>query len=202
MRRNNFGRFKKIMDVHPVGASSSKMHNMDELLLEFKIEPNSTVLDLGCGPGDYSIEFAKQVSPQGKVIAIDNDDDVINYLDQRIENEKELDIDTYVADIRKTLPLKDNSVDICCIITVLHILNIRKHGNNIFNEIRRVLKPGGRLITIDVKKEDYDFGPPISMKISNEQLEPMVEKVGFTKESMIDLTYNYMLKFNLEQKDA
>lgn len=175
---------------------------MDQLLSEFIIDPNSTILDLGCDPGDYSIQLAKEVMPNGKLIAIDNDAEVIDYLNQRLVDETELNIETLVADARNELPLEDNSVDLCCIITVLHILNIRKRGNTIFKEIKHVLKPNGRLITIDVKKEDYDFGPPTSMKVSHQQLEALAENAGFLKEEMVDLNYNYMLKFKLEQKDV
>jgi ubiquinone/menaquinone biosynthesis C-methylase UbiE len=35
------------------------------------VRPGDTVIDLGCGPGFFTIEMAKQVGPSGKVIAVD-----------------------------------------------------------------------------------------------------------------------------------
>ena len=35
------------------------------------IQPGNTVIDLGCGPGFFSIEMAKMVAPSGRVIAVD-----------------------------------------------------------------------------------------------------------------------------------
>ena len=67
----------------------------------------------------------------------------------------------------------------------------------IFNEIRRVLKPNGRLITIDCKKELSHFGPPAHLRLSEKELIDMAAKYGFKNTNYTDLTYNYMLQFDV-----
>ncbi|MGL1958945.1 MAG: class I SAM-dependent methyltransferase [Colwellia sp.] len=118
-----------------------------------------------------------------RAIAVDRNQDIIERLNQRIIDNQVTNIETRVANIKQALPLKDNSVDVCLLITVLHILNIRNIGDFIFNEIERVLKPNGRLITLDLKKEDFDFGPPTSMKIASDELELIAIKSGFSKKN-------------------
>ena len=44
------------------------------------IEPGQTVLDLGCGPGTFSIVMAKMVGESGKVIAVDVQEEMLQIL--------------------------------------------------------------------------------------------------------------------------
>ena len=199
MTKCNFGKFKHKCDIHKIGSSSYKMHNSEMLLREFNLKKGDNVLDLGSGPGDYSIEISKLIGNEGQVISIDKDKDVIEYLNERIIKNNIQNIKTFVANIKEKIPLKDNSIDICVIITVLHTLNIKKIGNDFFSEVKRVLKPNGHLITIDVKKKDMGFGPPLNMRISSDELEEIVEFVGFKKERFVDLNYNYMMEFRINK---
>ena len=41
------------------------------------IKPGMRILDVGCGPGTISIDFAKRVGPQGSVVGVENSEDVI-----------------------------------------------------------------------------------------------------------------------------
>ena len=44
-----------------------------DLLDRIELSPGSTCLDLGCGGGDITVEMARRVGPDGRVIGIDND---------------------------------------------------------------------------------------------------------------------------------
>ena len=46
------------------------MHRPEKLLAGL-VEPGMTVLDIGCGPGYFSLSMARPVGPQGRVIAAD-----------------------------------------------------------------------------------------------------------------------------------
>lgn len=52
-------------------------------------------------------------------------------------------INTMVSDITRSLPVEDNSVDICLLSTVLHIFNLSKYGQGLYSEVSRVLKVPG-----------------------------------------------------------
>lgn len=192
----NFGKLKKKIDIHPIGSSSLRMHDVKKLIKSFNIKKGDTILDLGCGPGDYSLEISKSVGETGKIIAIDENEDVINYFKKRIRQNN---IKTYTHDILKKLPLDDSSADICIIITVLHALNIKKHSHNFFKEMARVLKPHSKLFIINVKKENYGFGPPMSMRIPPEELKKIVPTDNFIKTNFMDLGYNYLMEFKTKK---
>jgi len=79
--------------------------------------------------------------------------------------------------------------------TVLHAINFDKYKETVFKEIYRVLKPFGRLITIDCSKKDLSFGPPESMRLDSEEIEKTAKQTGFKKINHIDLGFNYLNRF-------
>ena len=56
----------------------------------FKI--GDSILDLGCGPGSCSVELAKIVGPDGRIISIDRSESFIRYLNA-LKTEQNLPID-------------------------------------------------------------------------------------------------------------
>lgn len=197
MRKCNFGKLKGKCDVHRVGSSSLKMHDEEKLLKEFNVNSGDKMLDLGCGPGDYSLRLSEIVGEEGRIFSIDRNEEVIGYLRERISKIGITNIETHISDITKNLPLEDNSIDVCIIITVLHILNIKQTGSEFFGELKRILKPGGRLITIDVKKDVTGFGPPQAMRLDPNEISQVASKVGFVQKRLLDLGHTYLLEFGV-----
>lgn len=195
MKKCNFGKFKELCDVHKRGSSSFMMHDHKKVFNLMGIKNGFSVLDLGCGPGDYSIEAAKIVGLSGVVYAMDKNSDLVEDVAARADGENLSNIKTIVGDITERLPFEDGSIDVCMAITVLHIPAISKKMSSLFREIGRVLKLGGDLITIDVKKEDPSFGPPMNMRLSPEDIEMSMYGSCLQKVGLEDLGYNYMLRF-------
>jgi len=195
MKKCNFGELKDLCDVHKRGSSSFRMHDHKKVFKLVGIKSGYFVLDLGCGPGDYSIEAAKIVGQSGTVYAMDKVPELIEDVAVRAEKENLHNIKTIVGDITERLPFEDGSIDVCMAITVLHIPAISGKRGELFREISRVLKPGGSLITIDVKKGDSSFGPPMSMRLSPEDIEKSMTGLCLQKEGLEDLGYNHMLRF-------
>ena len=176
--------------------SSFRMQDPNLVFEALQLQPGDRFLDLGCGVGDYSCHASKIVGPSGTVYAIDKSESLILDLKEKIEtNEVLTNIKPITSDITDSIPLKDKSIDACLIATVLHIPNIKNNPQKLFMETCRVLKPGGHLITIDCKKKESNFGPPLHMRISEEEVENAVTPCGFRKLKTIDLGYNYLIKF-------
>ena len=179
------------------GPSSFFMHNPDSVFTELELKPGDTFLDVGCGPGEYALYASKEVGPSGVVYALDKWQRMIEILTEEATSQGLENIKTVLCDIIGRLPLKDKCVDVCLIATVLHSLNLARDGKTLFSEIHRVLKPHGRLAIINCKKEDQPFGPPKHKRLSPQQTEALITPHGFTKLSLIDLGYNYMIQFSV-----
>lgn len=171
-----------------------------ELVFEkLMLKSGDVFLDLGCGAGDYSLYAAKIVGTTGRVYAIDLWEKYLDGLKKAASVQNLKNIYTNVCDIRAGLDIVNGSVDVCFISTVLHMFGLAEIGEKLFIEIRRVLKPGGCLSIIECKKEQMPFGPPLNMRISEEELEKVLGKYGFLKTDYIDLGANYMVMFATKQ---
>ena len=180
---------------HKKGKSSFWMQDPELVFGELNLKEGDYFLDLGCGPGDYSIRASQLIGNSGMVCALDRNHDAIVDLRDKAVSVGSKNIKAEVCDIAGPLPVKDSSVDICFISTVLHSLNLADVEKALFGEIKRVLKPDGRVAIIECKKEVQPFGPPIGMRISPEELEGTITKYGFERISLGDLGYNYLIQF-------
>ena len=144
--------------------------------------PGENVFDVGCGTGTLAIAMAPNVSP-GKVHGIDASPQMIE-----VANEKSakagLDIDFRVALI-EAIPFPDHFFDLVTSSLMLHHLpdDLKRTG---LAEIRRVLKPGGRFLAMDLATESHSpLGHLLSI-VGNapggsviDKLAPMMKEVGF-----------------------
>ncbi len=179
------------------GPTSTHMHPPDLVFKNINIQDGDSFLDMGCGIGEYSVYVSSLVGKTGRIIAFDINKDTIDHLRKEISDSGITNIDAKVADITKPLPLADNSINVCFVATVLHALNLRESKHTLFSEIYRVLKPGGKLITIDCKKEITHFGPPEHLRLSPPELVEIANEFDFVYTRYTDLGYNFMLEFNL-----
>lgn len=182
---------------HNHGPSSFWMNDPKLIFSELNLKEADYFLDLGCGTGDYSIYASEIVGNSGIIYALDKWKNLVDDLQEKTGSQGRANIRTMVADITGALPIEDNCIDVCFLATVMHALNPTKDGNMLFNEIRRILKPEGRMAIIECKKEDMPFGPPLQMRLSAEEIENSVRPYGFEKMSTVDLGYNYMIQFRL-----
>lgn len=177
------------------GPSSFNMHNSELVFEKINLQKGDTLVDLGCGPGDYSIHAAQILGEQGKVFAVDIWSEMLVGLNDEAQSLNLNNITTIESNICQAINLNDNCADHCLIATVMHGQKVTNTCENLFPEIVRILKPGGQLIIIECKKEEMPFGPPLKMRISPEELEDGVTPYGFQKTDYVDLGYNYMMLF-------
>ena len=169
------------------------MHDPELVFDALSLKEGDIFLDMGCGPGDYSIRASEILGDSGITYALDRWQDVVDDLAEKAGSRGLGNIRAIVSDITEHLPVEDESVDLCFISTVLHSLDLTYFEKSLFGEIRRVLKPGGRVVIIECKKEEQPFGPPMSMRLSPEEIESSIMRYGFEKVGLVDLGFNYMI---------
>jgi len=111
-------------------------------LTPFGIAPGSTVLDLGCGTGLFTTEMARQVGAQGRVHAVDIQEEMIDATRARVTAAGMAQRVSFHHSGAYRLPLESASVDIAILIATLSEIPDRLLA---LDELRRVIKPGGRL---------------------------------------------------------
>ena len=128
----------------------------DKLLNSISWHGNEKVLDVGCGHGLMLIGAAKRLR-EGRAVGIDlwqKQDQAGNsreatLLNVRLENVADR-VELVDGDARK-LPFEENAFDVVVSSWALHNIYDRSGRDAAVREIARVLKPGGRLLIIDIR---------------------------------------------------
>lgn len=111
-----------------------------------RAEPGSTVLDLGCGAGTDLLVAAQMTGRQGRVIGIDM---TLTMLERARASADEMgppNVELHEALI-ESLPVEDASIDL---VISNGVIDLVPDKDAVFDEIDRVLRPGGRLQVADV----------------------------------------------------
>ncbi|MDY6903196.1 MAG: class I SAM-dependent methyltransferase [Thermodesulfobacteriota bacterium] len=152
---------------HHKGKSSEKIVDQNAVLTALKITPGEIVLDAGCGNGYMAKRFAELASPGGVVYAMDPDVDAIEKLKAETGNTI---IQPFMGDMTKHTRLPDNAFDLIYVGMVTHGFSATEM-DGFAKEVTRLLKPGGRLAIVEIKKEETPFGPPMDIRLSPEDLQ-------------------------------
>lgn len=178
------------------GGSSFDLIDSEKLFREIQLQAGMTLLDVACGYGYYSIAASKYIGETGVIYAVDLWQDGIDHLSRHIEEKKIENIQPILADARQKIPVKNSSVDICLLSTVLHDFMLEKTEDGVLIEIHRVLKPAARFAVIEFKKIASKPGPPIEIRITPEQVEKKVTPFGFQFLKSIEIgEFNYLALF-------
>lgn len=137
------------------GTLRGKFRVWDDELDRLALRGDETVADLGCGRGAVLLAAAVRL-PQGRAIGVDlwrTVDQSGNSADATTANAVALGvadrIELHTADLRD-LSLPDASADVVVSSLVIHNLHDRAGRDAAIHEAARLLRPGGRLVLIDV----------------------------------------------------
>ena len=105
------------------------------------LKPGQKVLEVGCGPGFFTIPAARVVGDKGTVHALDISPLAVERVQQKIEKEGATNVETILADAAQT-GLPDQSFDLIFAFGFAHAAGSME---NILAELHRLLKPAGIL---------------------------------------------------------
>ncbi len=149
-----------------------------------------TVADIGAGTGYFSFPISKLAA---KVIAIDIDRRFLDYIAQKKQTQK---IGGNI-ETRLTKPdsagLKPGEADMVLIVDTYHHIEGRI---DYLRKLKECLRKDGVLVIIDFKKMKTPPGPPIELRVAEEQVESELKSAGFTIVSADRdlLPYQYIIK--------
>ena len=111
------------------------------------VKPGQSVLDFGCGEGIYTIPVARVVGNQGKVYALDKDEEALDNLMRKAESADLTNIRRLDTLGGTQIALANDSTDVVLLYDVFHgyYFSSAADRRDLLREIRRILKPGGIL---------------------------------------------------------
>ena len=144
---------------------------------QLRLESRMVAADFGCGSGEWVIPLAEALE-NGKVYAIDLLEEPLSALRGKARVKNLQNIEIVKSDVEKTISrLLAKSLDLVLVTNLLFQIEKRKE---VFDEAKRVLKSGGKLLVVDWN-ESAQIGP--AQKIPAKDLKELAQNSGFSLES-------------------
>lgn len=148
----------------------------DLALSILQIPKGATVADIGAGSGYMTLKMAQRVGPTGRVFANDLQPQMLEILGRRLADRRITNV-TLVQGTVDDPKLPPASVDLELLVDVYHEFS---QPQAMLRRLREALKPDGRLVLLEYRKEDpaIPIRPEHKMSVAEAKLE--VEHEGFT----------------------
>jgi len=148
----------------------------DAAIAALDLEPGLVVADVGAGSGYMSVRMARRVGATGRVYATDIQPEMIALLEERLADEKVANV-TPVLGLLDDPKLPDGALDLELLVDVYHEFS---EPQKMLRGLRKALKPGGRLVLLEYRKEDPSIPILEDHKMTVAQATLEVEAEGFT----------------------
>ena len=148
----------------------------DRALDVLKIAKGAVVADVGAGSGYMTAKLASRVGPVGKVYAVDIQPEMLRLLGLRLKQQNILNVVPVQGEVNDPR-LPADTLDLELMVDVYHEFS---EPQTMLRHLRTALKPDGRLVLLEYRKEDpsIPIRPDHKMSVSEAKLE--LEAEGFT----------------------
>ena len=145
----------------------------DLLIGRLPLSPDDVVADIGAGTGYFSFPIARRV-PQGKVLAVDIQQEMLDMIEARKGDGAPSNIETVLGTITDP-KLPSNAVDLILIVDAYHEFS---HPFEMGTAMADALKPEGKLILIEYRAEDRSVPIKPLHKMSEKQAIDEMRAIG------------------------
>lgn len=159
--------------------TNQKFINPETVLFQAGLKTGQHLADLGAGSGHYAMAGAKIVGDNGSVLVIDVKDTALDHISadarmHRIKNLKTLLYDLDQEQLSSRAP--SGHMDMVLVANILHEVGNRK---NLLAHAYKLLKTGGRMLIVDWNNSPGPIGPPVNIRISEDETKKLCEHASF-----------------------
>lgn len=159
-----------------MGRTTESFIDARDVISRLDLKGNEVFMDVGCGDGHVSMIAQDMLDDDATIYALDVYQPSIEDMEKDVKAHKITNVVPIQADVIKGTGLEDNIIDICLLINVFHHFVSQKKVDEAIDELKRIIKPGGRIAVMDYKKVDTGYGPPLKFKSSSEEMEGFFAK--------------------------
>ncbi len=164
----------------------------EKALDALNLKPGMMVGDVGAGTGFYSIRIAKRIAPTGRVYANDIQPQMLQRLSQNAALQKVSNIETVLGN-ESNPKLPAGQLDLVILVDVYHEFS---QPQRMLDRIRESLKPDGRLVLLEYRKEDPSVPIRPEHKMSVSEVKAEVTPEGFLFEKTVEtLPWQHIIFF-------
>ncbi len=148
--------------------------NPDAIWKELQLPDPRVLIEIGAGTGFFAAPFARK-KPSITVYACDLQSEMVAWMKEHLPSDLRYRLIPFKMEERR-VPLPDGIADLVYMINLHHELADRRA---IMEEAHRLLKRGGTIAIIDWKKGETPEGPPLSVRVAEEEIIGDIEGAGF-----------------------
>jgi ubiquinone/menaquinone biosynthesis C-methylase UbiE len=164
----------------------------EKAIAALDVQPGMWVADVGAGTGFYSIRLARAVAPDGVVIANEIQEGMLERLRANAATQGVTNIQT-VLGTESDPKLPKGKLDLVVLVDVYHEFS---RPQRMLDRIRESLKPDGRLVLLEFRKEDPSVPIRPEHKMSVAEVRAEVSPEGYQFEKVVDtLPWQHIIFF-------
>ena len=171
--------------AHKLDAESFRKEiDPSAVLKNLGLTPKDIFIDIGCGTGYYLKAAASKIARPDALYGLDTSGKMLRFLKKHTDAEILARV-KLLKSREYSFPLPDALGSFVLLSTVLHEVDDKVL---LLAEVRRVLKPGGRIGVIEFEKKETPHGPPLHHRISAEETAEWLSAAGFSRISLTSVT--------------
>jgi SAM-dependent methyltransferase len=159
-----------------------KEENPEGALDAMAIKPGMVVADIGAGTGYFSLRLARRVGPEGRIYANDLQPQMLTRLRENATKARVGNIETVVGEVADP-KLPPGRMDLVLLVDVYHEFS---EPQRMLQKIRETLKPDGRLVLLEYRKEDPAVPIREEHKMTVVEVRRELEAEGFVLSQLIE----------------